>query len=228
VGLRPLEGIVPDEEVDRLIADMRARGGFVSMRTTAEGVDRPYELNISYFDAFRDAGADDSGRMGRFLLSQTLPLALRGVPAVYINALVATPNDPFGVERTGMTRSINRRKWDGAELEQRIDDPATEAGRIFPEYVRRLRLRRRIAAFHPEAPQRVLDLAPGLFGFERVGLDGNERVFALHNCTAEAKPVSLSLPGGVRFRDLLTERECSGGDFELAPYEVVWLSRIDE
>ncbi|MEJ2575209.1 MAG: sugar phosphorylase [Gammaproteobacteria bacterium] len=226
VGLRPLEGLLPDEEAERLLAEMRARGGFVSMRATDAGVDRPYELNISYFDAFRDpAESGSDGLIRRFLLSQTLPLALRGIPAVYFNALVATPNDPFGVERTGMTRSINRRTWDGAELEQWIDRPDSEAGRVFPEYVRRLRLRRRFTAFHPEAAQRVLQLGPGLFGVERTSLEGGQRLLALHNCTAVSQvvPADALPPGG--WRDALNEPpvEVEGVSVRLAAYQAVWL-----
>jgi sucrose phosphorylase len=225
VGLRPLEGIVPDQAVERLLEDMRARGGFVSMRATADGRDRPYELNISYFDAFRDpALADDPQQIPRFLLSQTLPLALAGIPAVYLNALVATPNDPLGVERTGMTRSINRRKWDGAELEALIDRPDSAAGRVFPEYCRRLRLRRRLAAFHPEARQRVLELPPGLFGVERTSLDGGQRVLALHNCSGSTVEVPAALLGSGAWSDRLADRPLrAGAVLALAPYEAVWL-----
>ncbi|MEW8385251.1 MAG: alpha-amylase family glycosyl hydrolase, partial [Candidatus Thiodiazotropha taylori] len=37
VGLRPLEGLVPDEDLDELLDMMRRRGGYVSMRATTEG-----------------------------------------------------------------------------------------------------------------------------------------------------------------------------------------------
>ncbi|MCU7843700.1 MAG: sugar phosphorylase [Candidatus Thiodiazotropha sp. (ex Monitilora ramsayi)] len=228
VGLRALEGLVPEEEVSAMLDIMRQRGGYVSMRATTEGKDRPYELNISYFDAF--ASEDDSGdpwHIARFMLSQTLPLSLRGIPAVYFNSLGATPNDPLGVERTGMTRSINRRKWDGAELERLIDVPLTDAGQVFPEYVRRLRVRRGIKAFHPDAAQRILEMPEGIFAVERVSLDGMQRVFAIHNLTGE--PVSLDI-------SVLVEEEAQRFDalhqvvpdidsqgLHMRPYQSIWL-----
>lgn len=226
IGLRPLEGIVPDAEMNDLINTMRTRGAYVSTRATTEGYDRPYELNISYLDAFRDPDDPDAVRLiARFLLSQTLPLALRGVPAVYFNALVATPNDQLGVERSGKTRSINRRKWDGAELERSIDNPASEAGKIFSEYVRRLRLRRLFAAFHPDAKQRVLELGDGLFGVERVGIDGTQVLIALHNCTDKTQPVEHEVFLDGEWRDVLniTASEVNRGRVVLAPYAVAWL-----
>ena len=226
VGLRPLEGLIPGEEVGRLLEDMRSRGGYVSMRATREGCDRPYELNISYFDAFRDPGeAVDPWQAPRFLLSQTLPLALQGIPAVYINALTATPNDPLGVERTGMTRSINRRKWDGLELERLLDDPESLAGQVFREYLRRLRLRQGLPAFHPEATQRVLELGEGLFAVERVSRDAAQRLLALHNCTQERRKVACTELAEGRWTDVLEPGalEPGGGSLTLGPYQTMWL-----
>lgn len=228
VGLRPLEGLVPEAEVNALLEEMRRRGGYVSMRATSEGRDRPYELNISYFDAFSAEDDEvDPWHIARFMLSQTLPLAFKGIPAVYFNALAATPNDPLGVERTGMTRSVNRRKWDGAELERLIDLPLTDAGQVFPEYIRRLRIRRGIKAFHPDAPQRVLDMPPGILALERTSLDGAQRIFAIHNLTGDARSLDISgLAGGAtRWFDALHQvvPDIDQGGLRLRPYQTVWL-----
>jgi sucrose phosphorylase len=226
VGLRPLEGIIPDAEIDQFIADMRSRGGYVAMRSTSDGRDRPYELNISYYSAFADPEeAGEVGQIQRFLLSQTLPLALQGVPAVYINALVGTPNDPLGVERTGMTRSINRRKWDGKELEGLIDNPVSTAAQVFREYSRRLKLRRRLSAFHPQATQAVLDLPRGLFGIVRVSIDGKQQVLAIHNCTGTTQVLTDGCLAGFIGTDILNEPRASiaGNRLRLVPYQAVWL-----
>ncbi|MCG7993299.1 MAG: sugar phosphorylase [Candidatus Thiodiazotropha lotti] len=228
VGLRPLEGLVPDEDLDELLDMMRRRGGYVSMRATTEGRDRPYELNISYFDAFAAEDDDvDPWHIARYMLSQTLPFSFRGIPAVYINALGATPNDPLGVERTGMTRSINRRKWDGAELERLIDLPLTDAGQVFPEYIRRLRIRSGIKAFHPDAPQRVLDMPDGVLGLERISLDGEQRVYAIHNMTGDLRSVDISALGGTNHRwfDALHQvvPDMDGDEVRFRPYQTVWL-----
>ena len=229
VGLRPLEGIVPDEELDQLLETMRRRGGYVSMRATTEGRDRPYELNISYFDAFASEGDEvDPWRIARFMLSQTLPLSFRGIPAVYFNALGATPNDPLGVERTGMTRSVNRRKWDGAELERLVDLPLTDAGQVFPEYIRRLRIRRGIKAFHPDAPQRVLEMPDGIFALERISLDGEQRVYAIHNIRGEPVSVAISQFGAeaTDWFDALHQVVPDMDDvgMRMRPYQSVWLT----
>ncbi|CAG0910717.1 unnamed protein product, partial [Cyprideis torosa] len=78
VGVRALEGVIPDGEVAEWLDGMRERGGFISTRAKPDGSESPYELNISYFDAMRDPDTDfDQWQIPRFLLSQTIPLSLQ-------------------------------------------------------------------------------------------------------------------------------------------------------
>ena len=129
--------------------------------------------------------------------------------------------------RSGMTRSVNRRKWDGAEVERLIDLPLTDAGQVFPEYIRRLRIRRGIKAFHPDAPQRVLDMPAGIFALERTSLDGAQRIFAIHNLTGDALSLDISsLADGVtRWFDALHQvvPDIDSAGLRLRPYQSVWL-----
>jgi len=105
VGLRPLEGLVPMAEVDALVDEMLRRGGHVSRRLTPNGVESPYELNISYFDAFRHPDpAENQWHLNAFIVSQAVALSLKGIPAVYIHSLTATPNYHRGVESSGHAR----------------------------------------------------------------------------------------------------------------------------
>ena len=53
--MRPLEGLLPEAEIGRLIDIIHDRGGFASMRHPS-GEERAYELNIALFSAF---GGDD-------------------------------------------------------------------------------------------------------------------------------------------------------------------------
>ncbi len=230
VGLRPLEGLVPATELAVLLDGMRARGGYLSTRRKSDGFESPYELNISYFDAFRDPRvAPDPWHIPCFLMSQVVTLSMRGIPALYIHALTATPNDHGRVEFTGHTRGINRRKWDRGELEALMVDPASETGRVFNELVRILRLRRAHSAFHPHGPQRLLELGPGMFGFVREAPDGGERIFCLFNFTPYRR--ELPVEGALAelatgsWHDLLADGPApvEEGIVHLAGYQPLWL-----
>ena len=86
------------------------------------------------------------------------------------------------------------------------------------------------AAFHPDASMEVLQLGPSLFAFERLSLDGTQRIVALHNVTPEEQRVGLSqralsrLPR--RSLDLLSGVDVDRGMTELVlePYQCMWLA----
>ena len=158
IGVRPLEGLLPESEFDALVAAVEQRGGLVSRRSNPDGSTTPYELNITYFDAVGVPGDLDAS-IARCLCAHTIALSLQGVPGIYFNSLLDACNNLAGVEQTGRARTINRKKWTECELAAVLDPTAGhQASRLLPEYLRRLNLRRRRAAFHPDAPQRVLDL----------------------------------------------------------------------
>jgi sucrose phosphorylase len=229
VGLRALEGLVPAEEVNRMLEAMRERGGYISTRRNSDGRDTPYELNISYFDAFRKPH-NHAGEfhIPAFLLSQIITLSFRGIPGIYIHSLLATPNDTFGVERTGLTRAVNRRQWDRGELEGLMNNPQSETGRVFHTFRRLLKLRRRQPAFHPDAPQQVLDLDNGLFGLRRTSLDGTQEILCLFNCTGCSATVARSsVPQGLEnWQELIGSASIEFGEQQLVlpPYAACWFS----
>ncbi len=228
IGLRPLEGIVPTDELHAMLDEMRNLGGFVSMKKNADGSESPYELNLTYFDACRDA--QDRWHKERFLLTQTVAMSLQGLIAVYIHSLLATPNDFHGVEVTGMTRAINRRRWDLTELGQHLTDVKGLAQYIFDEYLRRLKIRRTHKAFHPDGPQKALDLGPELFGFCRTAPDYSERIIALYNFTPFSKSIRLPEHPELNddFIDLLTDKppivDTAHAELVIPPYGCYWLS----
>ncbi len=190
VGVRPLEGIAPPERIDRLAQAVRDRGGRVSTRRQSDATDSPYELNISYLAALDEPqGLPTELHVRRFLGSQSLMLALRGVPAVYFQSLVGGGNDLVGLERTGRHRSINRRKYREVELEEELkrEKPAS----VFAGYHELLRRRATNPAFHPEASQEILDLGPSLVGVRRRARDSEQDMVALLNCTEKEQTADL-------------------------------------
>lgn len=182
IGVRPLEGIMPSERFERLLAAVTARGGYVGTKRGPDGSDSPYELNITYFSALADVDEADADKaaqtqIDRFLASQALMLALRGIPGVYFHSLVATPNDEQGVSASGRARSINRRKFgldelrvilegkgDGPHLCAAPQGPFRQMGpvpfsrRVLSAYRHMLDVRTAQAAFHPDAAQETVDL----------------------------------------------------------------------
>lgn len=234
VGVRPLEGLIPEDEIQTLAERVEAHGGHVSYKTNPDGTQSPYELNISYFDALSDAQAAETQTLqsDRFMVSQAIMLALQGVPAVYIHSLFGSRNDHAGVEHSGRYRSINRQKFQRADLESALNDPQSLRAHVFGRYQHLLKTRMAQAAFHPNAPQRVLNLHPALFALLRSGPQQGATLLCLHNVTAAEVTLSiplkpLDLPQSAQLRDVIsgTEYAVEQEDLQLTmeAYQVLWL-----
>ena len=235
VGMRPLEGLLPQGEIDLLLNGMEKFGGMVSYRTNNDGTKSAYEINITYFDALKGTWiGEDSWQVARFLLAQTLMLGLRGVPAFYIHSLLATPNDHESVEKGGRARLINRHRWDLDELEPLLGEFESPQAVVFNELRRRIKLRKQQKAFHPDARQQIIHLGDQICAFWRTSLDGQEKVLCVHNMTDKMLPLYLegpleeSLSG--RWLGLLTGEEVSGLQslVQLPPYQVLWLKKMGD
>jgi len=226
IGVRPLEGIVPEERVQRLADIVRRHGGRVNTRRREDGSDVPYELNVTFLDAVADASrVPPNEHARRFLATQAIMLAMQGVPAIYFHSLVGTPNDQQGVARTGQNRSINRRKYRRHELDAALAQSHSLPRRVFNGYRRLLAIRRQLIAFHPQAEQQVLDLSgSGLLGFVRSHPNGKQ-VVVLANLTPQRQsidPAAIKVP--YDNDRLARERIDAGRVIPMRPFQVRWLT----
>lgn len=88
IGINPARGILSSEEIERIIATVKDRGGLVSYKSNPDGSLSPYELNITFYDALADPTSEEIS-FQRFLLAHAILIALRGVPGIYIHSYLA-------------------------------------------------------------------------------------------------------------------------------------------
>lgn len=231
IGLRPVEGLLPQEEVDKMIEAVQSFGGRLTMRAYQDR-QVPYEMNTTLFCALKGTidGADDL-QVPRFIASQTIMMSLEGIPAFYVQSFLASENDEALAEKTGQNRSLNRKQWQAAEVDAGLADMSSPMARIFHELTRRLHIRKQQKAFHPDATQFTLHINPGLFGFWRQSLDRQQSLFVVTNITGDAKTLSLrdiNLFANTQWVDLLRDEEVNPEDEELIlqPYQTVWISNL--
>jgi len=231
IGLRPTDGLLDDEERQRLVNTMESFGGKVSYRRTADGRDQPYEMNIALWNALSGTaeGGADHWQLQRYLCAHTIMLALEGIPAFYIHSLLATENDHSRVEHTGRFRSINRSQCQLEELEAALADEQSHHGQVFHELKRLIAIRRKQPAFHPNATQFTLHLGLQLFGFWRQSMRRDQSLFCIHNISSETQTVALgdiNLIGTDEWVDLLSGQAITDltATLTLKPYQSLWLS----
>jgi len=102
VGVRPLEGHVDSERLNRMVEKVRALGGAIGTRSQPDGSLAPYEMNVSYLSALTPTDGDLQQHARRFLTSQAVMFALQGMPAIYFHSLVGTENDLQGMAESGI------------------------------------------------------------------------------------------------------------------------------
>ncbi len=224
IGVRPLEGLLPRNEILALASAMEEQGGHISTKRNNDNTDSPYEINITYFDALMNTHkGTDNFQKERFLCSQTLMMSFKGIPAFYIHSLLGTQNDYEGVERTGIFRSINRHKWDAEDLYGKLDN-ATSHSIILVELLRRISIRKKELSFHPDSPQVVIPSDKDLFIMTR---GQREELMVLANLSRNSKtidPKNFALPIQDSI-DLLESCDIGKDPFLLKPYQVCWIKK---
>ncbi|MGH1370780.1 MAG: sugar phosphorylase [Cellvibrionaceae bacterium] len=230
IGLRPVEGLLDDDETQTLVKTMQGFGGRMSWRALDCGKTKPYEINISLKDALQGTtqGRDDFGQ-ARFLCAHAIMFALEGIPGIYVHSMIGTRNDLERMEHTGHNRSINRHQWCYQQLQEYLADDSSEYASTFAAMKALLQIRIEQPAFHPNATQFTLHLGDAIFGFWRQSLDRRQSIFCISNISAQEQDLSLSdlnLIVTDDWFDLLSGKKLPENDevLSLRPYQTLWLS----
>jgi sucrose phosphorylase len=209
---------------------MQRFGGHVSYRALDDGRSKPYEINIALFDALQGTtSGPDSWGLERFVCAHAIMLGLEGIPGIYIHSLLGTRNDYDRVENTGHYRAINRHQWDSDLLAQELGRDNSSHSIAFRRLKELLAIRRKQAAFHPNATQFTLHLGAGLFGYWRQSMDRRQSVFCVSNICAEPQLLALSainLIDTEDWLDLISGERLQDREqqLELQPYQTVWIT----
>ncbi len=230
IGLRPAEGLLSDEEIEELVNVMQLFGARISWRSAEGGRNKPYEINVTLFDAMQGTiKGPDRWQIERFLCAHAIMFSLEGVPGIYIHSLLATNNYYEGVELTNQNRTINRYKWQYDEIKEALGQDHSHHARVFAGMKNLLKIRRKQPAFHPNAVQFTLHLGDEVFGFWRQSQRRDQSIFCLHNVTDQeiCIPVSsINLISLDTWVDLISGKDFSDirQDVILKPYQFVWLT----
>ena len=232
IGLRPLEGLVPEEELNHLLAHMEGNGGRISWRSLGDGTSRPYEINISLFDALRGTleNREDDWQQARFISAHVIMLSIEGLPAFYIHSLFATTNDYEKFANTNNNRAINRHNWDLPRLESALRSE-THHALVFNRLKKLIGLRKKQKAFHPNATMFTLHIGDAIFAYWRQTADREQSIFCLNNITDREQEVALSSLNLIiteSWYDLISGLEIVEGQNSLIlePYQSVWITNL--
>ncbi|MCZ7667457.1 MAG: hypothetical protein M5U34_09710 [Chloroflexi bacterium] len=194
IGLTPARGFLSETAVNQMAARIKANGGYVSTKNNPDGTQSPYELNINYLDALSNPDHEEAVALiaQRFLTSQAIMLALRGVPGIYFHSLFGSQNWAAGVAQTGHNRTINRQKLTINELTNELESNNGLRSLVFNGYRKLLQARTSHPAFHPNGRQKILHLHESVFAVLRISENGRSWVLCLQNVSAETIQLALN------------------------------------
>ncbi|MGO2011717.1 sugar phosphorylase [Pseudoalteromonas sp.] len=230
IGLRPVEGLLDQIQIGKMVETTAGFGGKVSMRTAPDGTNSPYELNIALYDALQGThkGVDKWGH-ARFICAHAIMFALEGIPGLYIHSLLGTTNDYARFDNSQHNRAINRHRWQESEILAKLADEKSHHNQVCHDIKNLIAIRKKQPAFHPNATQYTLQLGTHLFGFWRQSINREQSIFCIYNISDQQQVIALA--------DLnLIETECwmnlltntpideQNLNIELSPYQVIWLS----
>ncbi|MGK7899739.1 MAG: alpha-glucosidase C-terminal domain-containing protein, partial [Xenococcus sp. (in: cyanobacteria)] len=144
----------------------------------------------------------------------------------------ATSNHYTGVAKTGLNRSINRQKLNYEELEKKLNDPNSNQTIVIREISRRIQIRRRQPAFHPNATQYTLHpMNTSLFVFWRQSIYREQSIFCINNLSDRTQVLQLSDINLIcidPWRDLLSGQRIEDihDRFILEPYQCAWITNL--
>lgn len=230
IGLRPVEGLLNDDELNDLVATMQAFGGKISWRALDQSQTKPYEINITLYDALKGtiANGPDNWQKERFVCAHAIMLGLEGIPAFYIHSLLATRNDYEKLSKTNNNRSINRHNWQMSVLEKVLTED-THNNSVLMELKRLIGIRKKQPAFHPNATQFTLHLGDEIVAFWRQNRTRDQSIFAISNITDQPQQLVLAHINLIvtdDWVDLISGDRVTEDQAELTlqPYQTVWLS----
>jgi sucrose phosphorylase len=216
IGMRPVEDILSEDQRNLMVKAVIDRGGQIGYRSTSDGLQVPYELNINYLDAVAGDESEIDSIVQKFMSAQCVLISVVGMPGIYYHSLLGSRNCYKDYEESGIKRRINREKLDLDQLYKELDNPNSLRRKVLDRYREMIRLRKNYKAFSPNSPQKVLSIDERIFSFLRGIKD--QKILVLINVSKEKVTLNTDYIG----LELFTNKKISG-KICIQPYEYLWI-----
>lgn len=216
IGLRPMEGILDDSKINKMLEIVTQRGGRVSYRNMPDGSKKPYELNISFLSMICKADDSIDKKVEKFMASQAILLSVIGLPGIYIHSLLGSENDIEGMESSGINRRINREKLNKTKLFEDLDNQNSLRAKVLHKYIELLKVRKLTSAFSPSARQKSEYIDKKIFAVTRENEITKDKIkvrINVSNDFVEIKDIGY---------DIVSNKNI-GNNYKMKPYQILWI-----
>ena len=227
IGMRPLEGIINNQSIKKLLLRLKKNGSKFSYRKVNNNKKKVYESNITVFDALKVSDKDKKGlyNFQRYIAAHAIMFSFEGVPAIYFNSLFGKSNDEARYVITGNNRDVNRFKWNELNILKKIKSNSSKEYYIFETLKYLLKIRKKQKAFHPNAYRTNINLGDNFFCIKRVSLDKKQTILCITNLTSKLQNAKINKKYN-KFKNLIDSNVKTKilNSINLKPFETIWLS----
>ena len=227
IGMRPLEGIINNRSIKKLLLRLKKNGSKFSYRKVNNNKKKVYESNITVFDALKVSDKDKKGlyKFQRYIAAHAIMFSFEGVPAIYFNSLFGKSNDEARYVITGNNRDVNRFKWNELNILKKIKSNSSKEYYIFETLKYLLKIRKKQKAFHPNAYRTNINLGNNFFCIKRVSLDKKQTILCITNLTSKLQNAKINKKFN-KFKNLINPnvKPKISNSINLKPFETIWLS----
>ena len=227
IGMRPLEGIINNQSIKKLLLRLKKNGSKFSYRKVNNNKKKVYESNITVFDALKVSDKDKKGlyKFQRYIAAHAIMFSFEGVPAIYFNSLFGKSNDEARYVITGNNRDVNRFKWNELNILKKIKSNSSKEYYIFETLKYLLKIRKNQKAFHPNAHRTNINLGNNFFCIKRVSLDKKQTILCITNLTSKLQNAKINKKYN-KFKNLIDSNVKPKilNSINLKPFETIWLS----
>ena len=230
IGLRPLEGIIKNNDIKILLNTLKRYGSKFTYRRDKNNKRVIYEANISLFDALSGTiKGKDSYSYHRFYCAHAIMLSFEGIPAFYIHSLFGTRNNISLMKKTGIKRSINRTTYDYKDIMEALKNSNSHISKVFTNILNLIEIRKKQIAFNPNATQYTLNLGNNFFGIWRQSIDRKQSIFAIYNVTNKHQKLKinkLNILNLENWTDLISFKKLEARKVFIyfEPYQFMWVT----
>ena len=159
-------------------------------------------------------------------------MALKGVPAFYLPALLASDNDVQSFSKTGQRRDLNREKFELDNLLLVLNNSDSFASKNLKFLSHAMKTRSNLISFHPSSEMKCLSKDRSDIIVIQRG-EGLNTLIAIHNFTENKLSYSINnhefsnnKEKNSSFKDYLSGKIYKNLNFVLNPFDVLWIGLV--
>lgn len=177
IGMRGVEGLVPDNDIQSLCDLAKQKGGEVGLKRSRDGTVRPYELNVTWASIMEDENLTEEELVRKVVNSHAVVMFFPGIGAHYVHNFFGTKNWQQGFEDSGIARRLNREKLPYPISYTSYSQNILDGLKSWIEF------KNQYEQLHPKSYFEIVNIDSRILSFERG--EGSQKMLFLFNLTRQ-------------------------------------------